>query len=37
MAVLIIGGLLALVIFGYSILGLIFDWEKWKLNLQIAK
>jgi len=28
MAVLIIGGLLALVIFGYSILGLIFDWEK---------
>jgi len=28
MAVLIVGGLLALVIFGYSILGLIFDWEK---------
>jgi len=28
MAVLIVGGLLALVIFGYSILGLIFGWEK---------
>jgi len=28
MAVLIVGGLLALIIFGYSILGLIFDWEK---------
>ena len=27
MAVLIVGGLLALVIFGYSILGLIFKWE----------